>query len=150
MQLCKKSEYAILGLYYIVNRSPREYVKIDELVVKGHLPKALMLKIFNALAKHSILESKPGTHGGFRLKKEPKNISLLEILRIFETSPYLTCCTRKTSCQSTTCRMGTIWKTAQKEIDNVLKNITFDALKTQAQYDKLIPICSSAKNENTP
>ena len=73
MQLNKKTEYAILGTLYLASHPEKKFIKITEISQKGGLPKALMLKIFNTLVRHSILKSKSGINGGFQLSL-PKRI----------------------------------------------------------------------------
>ncbi len=143
MQLNKKTEYAILGTLYLAGRPQKGFIKIAEISKKGNLPKALMLKIFNKLVQHQILKSKPGINGGFTLNKSPKEISLLDIIKIFETSSHICHCTSKTCCVSAPlCGIGTIWREAEQDINKIFQNISLDTLIKKTRNTSTI-ICNS-------
>lgn len=143
MQLNKKTEYAILGTLYLASRPGKGFIKITEISKKGNLPKALMLKIFNKLVQLDILKSRSGINGGFRLNKSPKEISLLDIVRIFETSSHICHCTSKTCCTSAPlCGIGTIWREAEQGINQVFQNISLENLVQKTRNTSNI-ICNS-------
>jgi Rrf2 family protein len=142
MQLNKKTEYAILGTLYLASRPEKGFIKITEISQKGNLPKALMLKIFNTLVQHNILKSKSGINGGFKLSKSPEKISLLDIIRIFENSSHISCCTSKTHCTSAeSCGIGAIWHEAERGINSVFQNISLKKL-VEKTHNKSNVICN--------
>lgn len=49
-----------------------------------HIPKPAVAKILTVLAKHGLVTGSPGPHGGYRLAKPPQDISLFDIVGIFE------------------------------------------------------------------
>jgi Rrf2 family protein len=143
MNLSKKSEYAILASLYLAEQPRGKLVKTDEIAERGKLPKSLLLKILNTLTKKGIVSSRPGSLGGFRLNKDPDQISLYDILVLFETSPFIACCLKNTHCKKApSCVMGRAWHRVQEEIDAVFKKITLSSLTQKiCEHTYSIPQC---------
>jgi len=84
--LSKKSKYAIKALVALAkhekenkNASPMRIVKISE---QEKIPKKFLEAILLELRRHNILGSKMGVNGGYYLLKQPKDITLSEIMRL--------------------------------------------------------------------
>lgn len=56
------------------------------------LPSPFLAKILQQLAKQKILSSTKGPHGGFGLLKDPKNITLLDIVNSIDGKDVFTNC----------------------------------------------------------
>lgn len=89
MLIKKETEYAILGLAALAKEDG--FVDVKVLAKKEHISGALLSKAFQKLVKAEILESQLGPNGGFRLKKVPERISLLEILGAIQGTKVMKC-----------------------------------------------------------
>ena len=56
------------------------------------LPKPFVAKLLTALARAGLVEGSPGPNGGYRLKRHPDTVALLEITRCFERDTRLLAC----------------------------------------------------------
>ena len=56
------------------------------------LPTPFLAKILQQLAKQKILNSTKGPHGGFSLMKDPKKITLLDIVKTIDGEEIFTNC----------------------------------------------------------
>jgi Rrf2 family protein len=78
-------------------RLAKEYGKgilmINEIAESEKIPKRFLESILLELKKNGYLSSKLGKNGGYYLIKNPKEINLLEIVRLFEGSIALLPCT---------------------------------------------------------
>ncbi len=78
-------------------RLAREYGKgplmINEIAKSELIPKRFLESILLDLKKNGYLGSKLGKNGGYYLIKNPNEISLLEIIRLFEGSIAFLACT---------------------------------------------------------
>jgi Rrf2 family protein len=78
-------------------RLAKEYGKgtlmINEIAESERIPKRFLESILLELKKNGYLSSKLGKNGGYFLMKNPKDITLLEIVRLFEGSIALLKCT---------------------------------------------------------
>lgn len=78
-------------------RLAREYGKgslmINEIAESERIPKRFLEGILLELKKNGYLSSKLGKNGGYYLIKDPKDVNLLELVRLFEGSIALLKCT---------------------------------------------------------
>ena len=78
-------------------RLAREFGKgtlmINEIAVSEKIPKRFLESILLELKNNGYLGSRLGKNGGYFLMKNPKDINLLEIVRLFEGSIALLPCT---------------------------------------------------------
>jgi len=91
--LTQKTRYAILAM----TRLAREYGKgsllINQIAESEKIPKRFLESILLELKKNGYLRSRLGKHGGYFLIKNPADINLLEIVRLFEGTISLLLCT---------------------------------------------------------
>ena len=77
----KTCEYAIRALSYVAAKKEGPLVMIPEISRKAGVPRSYLAKIFQCLVKDNLLISRRGPDGGFTMKKDPREISLLQIVR---------------------------------------------------------------------
>jgi Rrf2 family protein len=91
--LTQKTRYAILAM----TRLAREYGKgtllINEIAASEQIPKRFLESILLELKNNGYLRSRLGKNGGYFLIKDPADINLLEIVRLFEGTVSLLLCT---------------------------------------------------------
>jgi len=81
--ITKDTDYAVRALCYMAKHND-DIVSVDELVKYLLVPRQFIRKILQILNKKRILKSFKGKGGGFVLNTEPKKISLLKLLEIFQ------------------------------------------------------------------
>lgn len=85
--LSKKSKYAINALVYLARQAQKDEdrkVQVAEVSEAQNIPKKFLEAILLDLKHNGILGSKPGRGGGYYLRKNPSEINLAEIHRIFD------------------------------------------------------------------
>src|SRR6476619_3361052 len=82
MRLSQKSRYALRALQ-ILAREPGPML-ISDLVGRDAMPKKFLEVILLQLKNHGLLQSKRGKGGGYALGKDPKEITLGQVIRIFD------------------------------------------------------------------
>lgn len=85
--LSKKSKYAINALVYLARQSaanPGRKVQVGEISEAQHIPRKFLESILLDLKNNGILGSKMGRGGGYYLRKDPADVNLAEIHRIFD------------------------------------------------------------------
>ena len=79
--LSSSSKYGIRAVTYIASNSQNgSKIGIKQISEDLGLPTPFLAKILQLLAKQKILSSSKGPHGGFALLKDPKKITLLDII----------------------------------------------------------------------
>ncbi|NMA49027.1 MAG: Rrf2 family transcriptional regulator [Tissierellia bacterium] len=84
MKLSKKSEYSCLALMYLSKHYNSKLVTILEISVENKIPKKYLEQILIQLKNAGYVKSIRGTSGGYKLAKQPSEISLAEILRLID------------------------------------------------------------------
>ncbi|MBI3012676.1 MAG: Rrf2 family transcriptional regulator [Elusimicrobia bacterium] len=97
LKLTLNGRYALSAMLLLAWHSsefPSEsrWMTIEDLAKKHRVPKPFLAKIIRPLVKKRLLSSKRGVTGGVALTREPKDISLLEMIEACEGSYARTFC----------------------------------------------------------
>jgi len=90
--LTQKTRYAILALTKLSKEYQKKTLTISEIAKSEKLPKRFLESILLDLKNFGYLDSRLGKNGGYFLIKNPAEISLLEVVRIFEGAIALLPC----------------------------------------------------------
>ena len=80
MKLSHASGYALAALAYIARAKPDGPVASHVIAAAAGLPERYLLKVLKPLVDAGVLRSLKGPHGGYRLARPPKAITLLEVV----------------------------------------------------------------------
>ena len=92
LKLTKKADYGLIALRHLALNGPSAAASAKEIASAYGMPLPLLAKILQRLAKTGLLESLPGTNGGYRLARHPASISTLEVIRAIDGPVLLTSC----------------------------------------------------------
>jgi Rrf2 family protein len=81
--LNKKTKYAFHALTYLGKQEGATPVLISEIAEHTLVPKKFLESILLDMKKAGILTSRMGKGGGYYLLKDPKDIKLAEVIRMF-------------------------------------------------------------------
>jgi Rrf2 family transcriptional regulator, cysteine metabolism repressor len=84
MKLTSRSEYALLALIYLARNDSSDYVTVETIANAQGIPVRFLEQILLALKRARYVLSSKGQHGGFRLAKAADEISLAQIIRLFD------------------------------------------------------------------
>jgi len=119
---------------YLVTQPEGTVISKSKISKSTNLPLEYLSKLLQKLNKYGIVYSKKGTKGGYVLKQKPEDITLLQIINIFDGPPILVDCLRsdmKDCGRVNLCNpiIGTM-KNVEREISSILENYNFkDHLK---------------------
>ena len=83
--ISNKCKYAIRALLYIARQSESDRaVMTSEIAEAQKIPRKFLEGILRDLRNNRILDSKRGKDGGFRLLRDPEEVSMTEIIRIMD------------------------------------------------------------------
>ena len=91
--LTQKTRYSMLAMVRLAKEFGKGTLMINEIAESERIPKRFLESILLELKKNGYLSSKLGKNGGYFLIKNPKDVNLLEIVRLFEGSIALLKCT---------------------------------------------------------
>jgi Rrf2 family protein len=83
--LSNTSKYAIRAVIYLaLNGNKESKIGIKQISKDLEIPTPFLGKILQSLAKHKLLASTKGPHGGFSLGKNAYDVSLMDIVEIID------------------------------------------------------------------
>jgi Rrf2 family protein len=82
--LSKKAKYAIKALLALADRRREEPVRIVDLAREEQIPPKFLELILLGLRNQGILQSRKGKGGGYLLARDPADIYLGQIVRMFD------------------------------------------------------------------
>jgi Rrf2 family protein len=82
--LSKKAKYAIIGLIHLAKRYEKGPILIKEIAEEEGIPQKFLEAILLDLKNAGVLGSKKGKGGGYYLLKDPSEVNLAQIMRIFD------------------------------------------------------------------
>jgi len=127
MLITRASEYAILSLILLSkNTKPMDNETLSR---ELSISKSFLAKILQALAKKNILKSYKGINGGFKLERDPADISMLFVISsvegkapaVFDCSPSINDCP---SDKAKICSLWPFLNKLQGKIDVFLDELT--------------------------
>lgn len=84
MRLTSKSEYALLALVHLARHRGEDYLSVQSIAAAQEIPPKFLEQILLLLKRGRYVRSLKGQHGGYRLARPARQISIAEIIRLFE------------------------------------------------------------------
>jgi Rrf2 family protein len=118
LKLTKKADYGLIALRHLATGHPIASAK--DIADTYRIPLPLLSKVLQQLVKNGLLVSEQGTRGGYRLGRDPHEITALEVIRTIDGPVILThCFTEHAECdQSDLC---TVREPLRKVHEGILK-----------------------------
>ena len=133
--LSKKTKYAINALRYLAKQNVKEPIQISKIAENEHIPRKFLEAILLDLRNSGILGSRKGKSGGYFLLKHPDDISIAEVVRLFEGAIALLPCVahkyyqRCDECtDEATCGIRNVFAHIRNETVSMLKDATLSKI----------------------
>ena len=84
MILSRTAVYAVKAILHLAEQGEGTPRRTEDIADTTNIPRNYLSKILHTLARNDLLESSRGPRGGFLLAKSPADISLLEVVRLFD------------------------------------------------------------------
>jgi len=129
-QISKKTQYGLRALVFLVQKNIKGVIlptSLKEIAKAEAIPFLFLEKIILDLKKHKIVKGKRGVGGGYVLAKNPKRISIRNVVQALEktiTPVNCSLCRRKRSCLS-----KNVWEKVEKSINKTLEKIKLSEIK---------------------
>ena len=158
LKLSKRADYALLALQYMatiqsgIDAHPR-VVNTKEIAEEHHIPVELLAKVLQTLARHQLIESHHnGPKGGYVLGREPKDITMAQVLEAIEGPLGLTDCSHErndhSQCeQMNHCNTSNAPFQIQESIFQLLNSMSIEALLVE---ETPLIIVESLKPQGVP
>lgn len=138
MKVSTKGIYALEVMIDLAMHSKNGVVSIKNISKRRNLSEKYLEQIIGLLRKGKIIQSKRGAGGGYALKKNPNEITVLEILQLAEKNLIPVECVQNT--ESTECQMNceqcaarVFWRGLWEKIKDIMGNVTLQMLIEEAE-----------------
>ncbi len=125
MRLTAKSEYGLLALIDLACEGEDGPVSAREIAERQSIPTKFLEQLFVALRRAGIVNARRGAKGGFVLGRDPREITVLDIVEALEGPLAPTLCDGDSACaKSPVCAASTVWGRATRALRDVLGSTT--------------------------
>jgi len=145
--LSNSCRYGIRAVMYLANKPVGNgKTGIKQISKDLNLPTPFLAKILQVLAKQKILISLKGPHGGFSLLKDPKKISLLDIVRTIDGEDIFTSCIiHNDTCfyvnkSKNACALHEAYESVRSDLIRLFSSMTINDLVLKVGKSELIAI----------
>ena len=132
LKLSKRADYGLIALKHLAIHK-QDCTSAKQIGARYRIPVPLMSKVLQVLTREGFLISEYGTNGGYRLARDPRGISALEVIRAIDGPVIVTSCsTARGDCdQSERCNVKEPLRKVHQGILSLLANITIEDLSDE-------------------
>jgi Rrf2 family protein len=130
MQITRQADYAVRAVLHLARTGNTERAATSAIAKEQKIPPSFLAKIISQLSVAGLLHTARGARGGVSLAREPKDISLLEVVEAIDGPIQLNECVQGNGVCSfeNNCPIRAVWCDAQDELVKRLKGISFGDL----------------------
>ena len=120
-------------MLYLAQIEPAKRAATSQIAEIQHIPPSFLAKIISQLSIAGLIHTSRGARGGVTLAREPKEISLLDVVEAIDGPITLNDCTGDINdCPfGENCSIRDIWCSTQNELVSRLRNVSFAEFVTK-------------------
>ena len=137
MKISTRVRYGLKALVYIAEKSREDkLVRIKEIADDQNISVQYLEQILFKLKNENIIEGKRGPNGGYRLAKNPEEITLHDLYKLLDEEEKVRDCNEskenKANCNGQSCGTTCIWNKLDNAMTKILEETTLnDFIKNQ-------------------
>ncbi len=134
MILSRSADYGLRAMVYLARNRGSHHITLNEIALAMHTPPFLLGRIMQRLVKGDLVLSMKGHHGGFRVARDPRGITVAEVIREIDGPFHMFDCTGIAECGlSGECTMVDMFSRAERALDEVLGAVSLEDLASHAR-----------------
>jgi Rrf2 family protein len=139
MKLSTKGRYGLKAMFELSITQNNGPVSLKVIAKNQNISDQYLEQLFSSLKKAGLVKSVRGAQGGYLLNKEPKDITVGEILTVLEGPVSLSeCVIDEDVCKnSNVCVTKSVWEKIKKGIEDVIDSITLQDMINDYNKNKL-------------
>lgn len=130
MQITRQADYAVRAVLYLAEQGNNGRAPTSRIAQEMRIPPSFLAKIVSQLSVAGVVQTSRGARGGVSLAREPKDISLLEVIEAIDGPITLNeCVPDRSACVfGENCPVHDIWCDTQSKLVEQLGKANFGAL----------------------
>ncbi len=145
MKLSTKGRYGVKAMVELAINYGGAPLSIKTISKRQNISEYYLEQLFSSLRKAKLITSIRGAQGGYVLSREPKDITVAEIMYVLEGPIEIAECIDGVSCDNLDCcATRLLWAKIKNSIDDVMKSVTlqdivndYERIKTNNESLKL-------------
>jgi Rrf2 family protein len=135
LRINRQTDYALRIILYLAKEPAGTRISSTEIREEMLIPKALAPRIVAELAHAEFITTYPGRDGGIELSRDPENVSMWDIINLFEGPIYLSeCLVHGQECPfEDECPVRQRWNPLYDVIRREMESVTFADLTRDAK-----------------
>ena len=127
MQITRQADYAVRAVLHLARSGNSERAATSAIAKEQKIPPSFLAKIISQLSIAGLLHTSRGARGGVTLGRDPKDITLLEVVEAIDGPIQLNeCVANEGVCTfEENCPIRPVWCDAQDDLVKRLKNTSF-------------------------
>ncbi|GAB4505697.1 MAG: Rrf2 family transcriptional regulator [Anaerolineales bacterium] len=137
MQITRQADYAVRAVLYLARMGGNQRAATSSIAQEQSIPPSFLAKIISQLSIAGLLHTSRGARGGVMLARDPKDITLLEVIEAIDGPIMLNECVgdNSTCTFDENCPLRPVWCEAQNVLVARLKDTNFAQLLQQAAIE---------------
>lgn len=130
MQITRQADYAVRAVLHLAKAGSAQRSATSAIAKEQNIPPSFLAKIISQLSIAGLLHTSRGARGGVMLARDPKDITLLEVVEAIDGPIQLNECVGDSGACTfdKNCPIKPIWCDAQQELVRRLKSANFAQL----------------------
>ena len=125
MKLSTKGRYGVKAMVELAINYGGAPLSIKTISKRQNISEYYLEQLFSPLRKAKLITSIRGAQGGYVLSREPKDITVAEIMYVLEGPIEIAECIDGVSCDNLDCcATRLLWAKIKNSIDDVMKSVT--------------------------
>ena len=127
MQITRQADYAVRAVLYLAEQNGAGRAPTSQIARDQRIPPSFLAKIVSQLSVAGMVQTSRGARGGVALARDPRDISLLEVVEAIDGPITLNECVPDTSLCTfgEDCPVHGIWSDAQQKLVKELSATSF-------------------------
>ncbi len=134
MQITRQADYAVRAVLYLARLGTTQRAATSQVAQEQRIPPSFLAKIISQLSIAGLLHTSRGARGGVTLARDPKDITLLEVIEAIDGPIMLNECVGDggTCTFDKDCPLRPVWCEAQDELVRRLRGTNFADMLAQS------------------
>ena len=134
MQITRQADYAVRAVLYLAEQDGAGRAPTSKIAREQRIPPSFLAKIVSQLSVAGMVQTSRGARGGVSLAREPKDISLLEVVEAIDGPITLNECVPDSSLHG-------VWSDVQQKLVRELSATSFaDLMASRGGKKVLTPL----------
>ncbi|GKX66693.1 RrF2 family transcriptional regulator [Inconstantimicrobium mannanitabidum] len=127
MKLSTKGKYGVKAMVELAVNYGGDPISIKTIGQRQNISEYYLEQLFSPLRKAKLIKSVRGAQGGYVLNRDPKDITVAEVMDVLEGPIEIADCIDGTACDNVDCcATRLLWQRIKNSIDDVMQSTTLE------------------------